>query len=135
MTSKDRITLWTVQPVEIWQALHRESALRVDPERVDQDFRRAYDWLRGELSQRIDGYRGGYPWWAYYRTSPRQRPKAGCEQVRLKLSVPRERVELHEASAWLCVMNDWFVAWIATRRTRSSSGTMPRAIPARLTWR
>jgi len=67
----------------------------VDLEQVDQDFLPAYDWLRGELSRRIQGYSGEYPWWAYYRPWPRQRLKSGCEQVRLRLSLPRERVALH----------------------------------------
>jgi hypothetical protein len=107
---KDNVTLWTVQPVETWEALQKASVLRVEPERVLKDVRWAYDWLRGELSRRIPGYEGGYPWWAHYRPWPRQRRRRGVEQVCLKLAVSRERVAFHNSSAWLMVMSGFFVA-------------------------
>jgi hypothetical protein len=110
MAGKNAVTLWTVQPLETWKKLQKALVLRVEPERIDLDFLPAYDWLRNELSLRIDGYSGGYPWWAYYRPWPRQRRKRGIEQMCLQLAVPRERVAFHNSSAWLMVMGRFYVA-------------------------
>jgi len=66
--------LVTVQPAAVWERLRREKCLFVDPARPDFYGRRyltAYDWLREQMHQRLDGYGGHYPWWAWLDREPK----------------------------------------------------------------
>ena len=57
--------LVTVQPVAVWERLRREKRLSVDPAHPDfygSKYRLAYDWLRGQMRERLCGYAGHYPW-------------------------------------------------------------------------
>jgi len=102
--------LWTIQPLGVWERLFRERSLLVDPchEAFSQDFRAAYDWMRGQMAERLPGYRGHYPWWAYdYRLDLRsfRHQVAPGDYVLLGLAVPTERVLFSAYGAWHSVLN------------------------------
>lgn len=107
--SKKAVPLWTIQPLPVWQALLRDHLLFVDPEHAlfNQNFREAYDWMRGQMSSRLPDYQDHYPWWAYdYRLdlhSYRYQIGPG-PHVRLGLAVPTERVLFSAYGAWHCVL-------------------------------
>lgn len=103
------VRLWTLQPLTVWETLRRERTLLVDPEHAgfDQDFRQAYDWMRGQMAERLPEYGGHYPWWAYdYRVDLRSwRYQVGPgPHVRLDLALPPERVLLSAYGAWHAVL-------------------------------
>ena len=112
----DTIRLWTVQRPYVWQALQEQGTLLVDPNHpqfADEravDMLAAYDWLREQMTRRIPGYTGHYPWWAYehfldLRFYRWHTPPYGQRLVRLELAVPKEQVLLSAYGAWHCVLN------------------------------
>jgi len=116
----DHIRVWTIQPLTVWQALEQQSPLVVDPDSSgfgakDIEGRQAYDWMRRQMSKRIPGFGGHYPWWAYehfldlrfYRWHvPHIR---GQPLVRLGLDLPRDQVLLSAYGAWHCILNKCYV--------------------------
>jgi len=121
----DTIRLWTIQPPHIWNALQEQGWLLVDPNHSEfadhrDDFPDAYEWMRVQMAQRIPGYAGYYPWWAYqhfldlrfyrWHTAPH-----GQRLMRLELAVPEKQVILSAYGAWHSVLGGEYlpeaVAW------------------------
>jgi hypothetical protein len=104
----------------MWERLQAEGGLWVDPSQPGfmegmADHRGAYDWLREQMSLRVPGYTGRYPWWAYEEPKPnlrrfRHQLNPGARFVRLELAVPAEEVLLSGYSDWHFVLNRWFLA-------------------------
>ena len=101
------VRLWTLQEIAVWEALRRTGHLYVDPDlrELDPSFREPYDWMCSQMAQRIPGYQGRDPWWAYdYPLDLRQyrylAGDPGTRFVRLELAVPRDRVLLSAYDAW-----------------------------------
>lgn len=44
------MTLWKIEPIEVWRKLQGEGVLRARLEHVDADFRSAYEWLRPQMT-------------------------------------------------------------------------------------
>lgn len=111
--------------------LERTGALRGRADLVEEEFRTAYDWVAQQVRDRVAGAAGGYPIWAWARTT-RANIVAVCRlapgETLLTLSVPRDRVLLSEHGSWHCVLNDWPVddgeeEWAATeQRWRQEHG-------------
>lgn len=136
------IKLWSVQEAEVWDELRDKRRLYVHPERVDNDFRLAYDWMRSRMSCMIDGYRCHYPWWAWRRPKPRIPNRAGNDGepfVRLELRVPATAVVLSDYITWHLVLGRSYVplefgedqVWEASL---ASAGVDPRDWPLPEPW-
>lgn len=115
------IPLWTIQPLAVWHSLCQQETLYVDathPKFLDSidDFREGYEWMRQQMAQRIPGYEGYYPWWAYdykldlrswrYQTYPPY-----MRYVRLALAIPQEKVLLSAYGDWHFVLNRWYLPY------------------------
>src|SRR5580692_7544603 len=102
MHDSDAVRLWTLQPVAVWHALKEQGELLVNPAHPEfaandtndgQDFRHAYDWMREQMSKRVPGYTGGYPWWGYehfldLRAYRWLHGTSGAKMVRIELAIP-----------------------------------------------
>jgi hypothetical protein len=113
----ETVTLWTLQPICVWEALQAEGVLRVDDQhpRFEDGFRTPYDWLRRQMAARTHGYQGGYPWWAWHSPKPDLRSERhgigmGQEYVRMELRVDKSRVMLSDFDMWHCVLNGCYLA-------------------------
>jgi hypothetical protein len=84
--------VWTVHPLFVWECLQDAGALYVDPAKYDEGYVPwQYRWLAHELQERVSGYVGGLPWWAYcakpdLRWVRHHRP-VGQPQVRIELEI------------------------------------------------
>ena len=85
--------VWTVQPLIVWESLQTTGTLVVDSALYSYSdyIPWQYEWLARQLQDRIPGYSGGLPWWAYC-TKPdlrwvRHRRAMGTPQVRIELEV------------------------------------------------
>jgi hypothetical protein len=130
----EEIVLYTLQPLGVWQKLQRDHVLYTDPSHPehhpnhDQEsgqrcpaFGPAYDWVRDQCAQRIEGYDPNlYPWWAWalYRGKERAdlrhfawQYSLGEENVRLTLRMPKDRVLLSDFSAYHFVLNGWYLGF------------------------
>lgn len=115
----DHLTLWTVQPLSMWEQMQSTGWLRADGRRSvlmreEPDFRAAYKWMRHQMRERIPGYRGRYPIWAWHNTMPRKRDYADHDpsepqQVRIKFKAAPGAVLLSSMDAWHAVLNHWFI--------------------------
>lgn len=115
----NHLTMWTVQPVSMWEEMQRTGWLRADGRRsmlmrTDPSFREAYDWMRKQMRERIPGYRGRYPIWAWHDKMPRKRDYADHDpsepqQVRIKFRAAPGAVLLSSFDAWHAVLNYWFI--------------------------
>lgn len=106
------LRLWTLQPVQVWLSLQQSGSLFVDPalRKLDPEYQEAYAWMRGQMGRRIPAYQGHDPWWAYdyppdLRHYRYRAGEPGSQQVRLALSVPRERVLLSAYGDWHHVLS------------------------------
>ena len=118
-TMPNTIRLWTIQPIHVWNALLEQGSMFVShthPQFADNldFFRHPYDWMRRQMMERIPGYLGHYPWWAYehfldlrlyrWHTSPHEQ-----RLVRLELAVPREQILPSSYGRWHWVLNRWYL--------------------------
>lgn len=114
----ERVRLWMIADTELWTALQAAGELRVDPARVWDDYRPHYDWLRGQLTRRIPGYSGDYPWWSWATPKPDLRVRsmyhawtAGSAQIRLTLDVPTAEILAFDFQEWGCItLNDGYLS-------------------------
>lgn len=106
--------VWTIQPLEAWERLQASRALYADGRRIWPEFRCAFQWMREQILQRIPGYAGRYPWWAWAHPRPDLR-RAGylprsTRGVRLELELPGREVLLSSFDAWHIVLNQGYLA-------------------------
>lgn len=81
--------LWTIQPLEVWTQLRASGELRVEPERLRNQYVPAqYRWLQRRLGWQ------SLPWWAYCAKPDLRRHRWGAglrqgkeQHVRLELEV------------------------------------------------
>jgi len=67
------VTLWTIQPLSLYEKLLEHGTLHCDPESEGfwglehKEFRAAYDWLAEQLKTRVGPPPKGvqYPFWAW----------------------------------------------------------------------
>ena len=118
-TGPNTIRLWTFQPLDVCNGLLEQHTLYVNPTHprflADIDnFRDAYEWMREQMKERIPGYQGHYPWWAYDHFPDLRRyrwhtPPYGERLVRLELAIPSEQVILSGYDTWHWVLNRWYL--------------------------
>lgn len=63
---KRTVRLWTIQRSEKWEEALQKGFLASDGQRINnEDHRSAYRWLIDQMGQRIPGYTGQFPVWAW----------------------------------------------------------------------
>src|SRR4051812_29547002 len=97
------IRAWTIQPGNVWDEVTSGRAVTVDW-RFSASLHVGYDWLREQLIQRLPGYTGHYPWWAYgsrpdLRQHRHQQP-LGMPFDLLELCLPPTRAVVIPFWAW-----------------------------------
>jgi len=113
--------LWTIQTKETWVHAEESGVLECNELHIDVDkaidswFRPVYDWMVGQLEQRVKNYPcNKYPIWAWYHPkldlrrsghSPR-----GTSGVRVEFIVSSDRVLLSDFEAWHAVLNCWYLS-------------------------
>ncbi len=116
-----KYTLWTIQHEDAWMQLQQAGLLRADPDRVPEDFRRAYDWMAEQMARRIGNPPNGvwYPLWAWYRWEGKHRPRdlrcsgygeRGTPMVQMELEIEESRVLLSEFDSWHTVLSGGYLA-------------------------
>ena len=92
-----------------------------DGRRICQHFRPAYQWLMGQMNQRIPGYNGAFPIWFWYSPKPDLRRSGywagGQRGLRIELEVPFAKILLSDFNTWHCVLNRWHLS-ISSRESR-----------------
>jgi hypothetical protein len=131
--------LFTIQSSDVWERLQVEKVMLADPflgDHIDRHwpkshnrtvgesaFYAAYDWMRQQMAKRIEGYQGGWPWWAWHTWATLdgkpvhcpdlRRERFNCAlgdiQIRIELEVPDEKVLTSCFDGWHCVLNQWFL--------------------------
>jgi len=121
MTKSNRMRLWTIQTKEIWARAEESGVLEFNELHIDDDkaidrwLRPAYDWMVGQLEQRVRNYpRNKYPIWAWYHPKPDLRRSGhlsrGTSGVRVEFIVSSDRVLLSDFEVWHAVLNCWYLS-------------------------
>lgn len=114
------LRLWAFHEPFVWERLQQHGYLYFDlAHHDDPEFILAclpqYDWMREQMAQRLPGYRGHYPWWAWFRPKPdlrrwgRWMHPPGTPFVRLELALEPGRVLLSVEPAWVMVLNRGYI--------------------------
>lgn len=117
--------LWSIQNAAVCEQLERRSVIRADGRRVWKDFRPAYQWLIGQMKQKIGLPPKGvtYPMWSWYELNGRRkRPdmrvytRGFCKQtgtplVLITFEAPDDQVVLSDFNTWHFVLNDCYMFW------------------------
>ena len=111
--------LWTIQTEEFYEELRKNGVIHTDPEKIDKDFRSAYDWLCAQMRRRLPPPPPGvrYPIWAWHTWDwMHKRPDLRLErfrnpdpEVRLDIRIPDGHVLLSDYGTWHFVLNDWLL--------------------------
>ena len=120
------MTLWTIQPLSLYEKLLVQGTLHCDPESKgfwgldSMEFRTAYDWLVEQMKSRVGLPPKGvqYPFWAWalldgVSKKPDLRRtefkyEVG-ENVVLELEIPDTDVLLSDEVNWHYVLNGWYL--------------------------
>ena len=112
--------LWTIQGIDIYKQLQRdEVAYCTEPVCADdKKFLKAYDWMAGQMRQRIDEPSIKdikYPMWAWYqyisaKSNKPSRSYLDIEEgisVYMEIEIPDNEVLLSDFNNWHNVLNQW----------------------------
>jgi Domain of unknown function (DUF3841) len=111
------MTLWTIQPLEIWQLLQNQGVFHSHPKDLNEDFADAYQWMIEQLTHRVGKPPAGCQWpiWAWYQYSSRAKPKpdlrrsahlpTGTIGVRMELEIEDSQVLLSDFELWHHALN------------------------------
>lgn len=112
---KEKIKLWTVQPVEVLDIIEKDGVFTASEDKIAEcwdgkngRFVRSYNWLIQEMAKR--GVKGkGYPVWAWYRRNGRfvapTKRKLGKGEVMMELLIDADRVVLTDFDGWSYVLH------------------------------
>ena len=109
--------LWTLQPLEYFNACKDKGVIKADPdfmESLDEGwgFKAPYEWMIRQLNKRIPGYDGGYPVWCYpYKPDMRLScwGRDGSKEVRIEFEVPDEKVLISDYQLWHIPLNNGYL--------------------------
>ncbi len=118
------MTLWTIQPLEIWNITQETGVYRCDPAKSSMpEFEESYQWMICQMEQRIGPRPAGvqYPVWAWYmKNCKRKRPDLRSERwgngpenkdrVCIELEIPDDQVLLSDFDEWIIVLNDGLIS-------------------------
>ena len=97
----------------------------ITPDPEQDFFLKSYDWMRQQMKQRVDGYRGNWPWWAWHTWMTHDHGKkvhkpdirtikwqqGSGQHVRLELEIPDNKVLLSCFDGWHGPLNKRYLAW------------------------
>ena len=125
--------VWTVHPLVVWERLKDAGTLSVDPAFHRNGYLPwQYQWLAGQMRERVPGYRGGLPWFAYcekpdLRWVRHSRP-VNEPQVRIEVELDPDRVLAFPLWAWDLVYCGQFIAF--TKREHDAwHAALRKAVP------
>lgn len=114
--------VWSIQRLEVLEALEREGRWVAQEAYAPPEWRRAYRWMAKEMRRRLGAPPAGatLPLWVWVRYEGEGRPRPdlrrsahlerGAEGVRLELEIPAEEMLISEFELWHYVLNDWYLA-------------------------
>lgn len=108
---------WSIRTLDELDILLSGQPLRTDPDKVDKDFKRAYQWISKQLANKVTPPPGvEYPiWlWRYWEGKHRAKPdlragghvQKGSKAVRIELEIPSDKVLLSDFNSWHAVLNN-----------------------------
>ena len=116
------MTLWTMQPVQIWNMIQETGVYRCNPAKssmLELEFTSKYSWLIRQMEKRIGPPPDGveYPVWAWHtqkwkHTMPDLRSErwsygSGDEEYTcIEFELPDNQVLLSDFDAWCIILND-----------------------------
>lgn len=107
------MTLWTIQNKNAWEEAERNGILVANEDYVWEYFHQPYQWLAGQMKQRIPNYEGGYPIWAWPNNKPDLRSRGhlepGEDGVRIGFNANPEDVLLSDFDAWHSVLSGHYL--------------------------
>lgn len=121
--------LWSVQTEDVYEKVMKNGYCYVDKRKaeclyddngkIDESFKRSYDWLVEKMIKKVDKPNDvEYPWWAYYKNDGirdltledlKYYGTPGKEYLLLELDVPDKEVVLTDLDAWHFVLNNWYL--------------------------
>jgi hypothetical protein len=135
--------LWTIQPAEVFADWHPRGVYRADPEKAEEGFLPAYQWLAAQMRKRLPPPETpcALPVWAWYQAISAARPRPdlrtaghgprGQRCVLLTIEIEAEKVLLSDFDLWHYVLGDNYLTPIfyededdepkSTRRERERS--------------
>jgi len=111
------VRIWTVQHPAALEAARLRGWLSGDHGHITSEddlrerqdgtgFWRAYEWMRDRMAERISGFSGELPVWAYLKRPSAKPLEDACERnLRITAVVPRRRILLSDEDAWLSVLD------------------------------
>jgi len=120
------MTVWTIQPLSLYEKLLTQSVLHCDPTDegfwrvISAEFKSAYDWIVEQMKLRVGSPPKGvlYPFWAWAlmdgisKKPDLRRTEFNNyvgENVVLELEIPDTDVLLSDEMNWHYVLNDWYL--------------------------
>ena len=120
------MTIWTMQPVEVFDLLKKDKILYCDETKATYladegiEFRTQYNWMTSQIIKRIGKPPIGvnYPFWAWHtRDWKHKKPDLreigygykGEKSVRLELEMTNEEVVLSDEEEWHYVLNNFYL--------------------------
>ncbi|MDR1564835.1 MAG: DUF3841 domain-containing protein [Oscillospiraceae bacterium] len=120
------MTLWTIQPLALYEKLMEQGILYCDPESKDffgldcKEFKNAYDWIAEQMKIRVGLPPKGvyYPFWAWaFIDGVNKKPDLrrtefnnySGKNVVLTLEIPDSDILLSDEVNWHYVLNNWYL--------------------------
>lgn len=110
----ETVRLWTIQDLAAWKKTEKQGILRADGRRICfEHFRPAYRWLIQQMDQRISGYPGCYPVWAWAEKPDMRQSTHGAKGTlitRIEFELPRDQVLFSDFGSWHCVLDGYYLS-------------------------
>jgi hypothetical protein len=107
------IELWTRMNRKFYEQLLRNGVIRGSEDHVWAEFVEPYKWMIEQMKQRIPGFAGGYPIWAWTRRKDAEwsgRPRKAHDRVLVRWRAPRDQVLLSDFFTWHAVLGGRLLA-------------------------
>jgi hypothetical protein len=110
MGPDEPVRLYSYQHPDAWAAARDREWLTGDHGHVD-DFlgdwgKVPYEWMRSQMAERIPGFSGELPVWAWLKRHNPRSTKWIRRNVRITAIVPRRRILLSDYDSWHLPLND-----------------------------
>jgi hypothetical protein len=113
--------LWSIQSEEIYELLKQNKTFWCDINKSEiaseDDFKKAYNWMKNKMTKILDIEKDVYPIWAWYKYNGKNKQpdlrtsgyaQRGSKCVCLEIEIPDERVLLSDFDLWHIVLMDTF---------------------------
>ena len=114
-----KVKLWTIQEEKGWKEVKTKGILIPKEEFVEIDFKRGYDWLKIQMTQRVEKPKKNkqYPVWAWFQheNQNKRRPDlrktgslpSGTVGYRIEIEKDLKDILLSDFELWHYVLNEW----------------------------